>query len=367
MAASTGLDANFWKGKRVFLTGHTGFKGAWAVIWLTQMGAQVYGYSLPAPTSPSLYETAQIKSLLAGETLADICDAKTLSNAMLNFLPDMVLHMAAQPLVRYSYEAPVETYMTNVMGTIHVLEAMRLCQSIKAALVITTDKCYENFEIETGYKETDPMGGYDPYSSSKGCAELVVSAWRRSYFNAMNLPLATARAGNVVGGGDWAKDRLIPDFMRHFAEGKKVLIRNPHAIRPWQHVMEPLSGYFLLLEKLFREGIQFAEAWNFGPHDKDAKDVQFIAEQLKKNWGGNADYSFDGQQHPHEAKYLKLNIEKVLANLGWTPLLDINETLSLTCNWYKQFYLQSSSPLDVTIKQIRDYEERKRLWQQNLN
>lgn len=359
MLKINGLEPKFWAGKKVFLTGHTGFKGAWASIWLNRLGAQVYGYSLPAPTSPSVYETANVQTLLCGETIGDICDANKLTSAMMDFNPDMVLHMAAQPLVRYSYDYPVETYMTNVMGTVHVLEAMRKLKTVKSAVMVTTDKCYENYEVETGYSENSPMGGYDPYSSSKGCAELVVSAWRRSYFAKSETYIATARAGNVIGGGDWAKDRLIPDFMRHFAEGKKVLVRSPGAIRPWQHVMEPLSGYFLLLEALYQGGKEFSEAWNFGPYDKDAKDVRFIAEALVTHWGQGAAWGLDEHLHPHEAKYLKLSIEKAMNRLGWRPELGIDETLKLTCDWYKKFYQSSGSALELTLEQISNFETRK--------
>jgi len=350
----------FWKNKKIFLTGHTGFKGAWASIWLHQMGAKVFGYSQPAPTSPSLYDSAQVRELLAGETIGDICDSARLTTAMKDFAPDMVLHMAAQPLVRYSYEQPVETYMTNVMGTVHVLEAIRQTKSIKSVLIITTDKCYENFEIDSGYEESDPMGGYDPYSSSKGCAELVVAAWRRSYFAQSEVFIASARAGNVIGGGDWAQDRLIPDFMKHFNEGKKVLVRSPGAIRPWQHVMEPLSGYFLILEKLFTAGSHYASPWNFGPYEKEARNVEFIAERLTQLWGDGASWALDTtHSHPHEAKYLKLNIDKATQKLGWKPRLDINETLKLTCDWYKQFYQSKAKAYELTLEQIKNFEQRK--------
>lgn len=349
----------FWKNKKIFLTGHTGFKGAWATIWLHQLGAKVFGYSQPPPTTPSLYVSAGVKDLLAGELIGDVCDAQSLAVAMKTFAPDLVLHMAAQPLVRYSYDHPVETYMTNVMGTVHVLEAVRQTKSIKSVLVVTTDKCYENFEMETGYREQDPMGGYDPYSSSKGCAELVVSAWRRSYFTKSEIFIASARAGNVIGGGDWAKDRLIPDFMKHFSEGEKVLVRSPGAIRPWQHVMEPLSGYFLILEKLFTDGPEFGGSWNFGPFEKEARNVEFIAERLTKLWGEGASWSLDTNLHPHEAKYLKLNIEKAIHQLGWKPRLDIDETLKLTCDWYKQFYQSQSKAYELTLEQIKTYEKRK--------
>jgi CDP-glucose 4,6-dehydratase len=362
MSNLQGNDSNFWTGKKVFLTGHTGFKGSWAAIWLHSLGAKVFGYSLPAPTQPSLYQKANISNLLIGEEIGDICDSDKLGAAMLDFQPELVLHMAAQPLVRYSYDHPVETYMTNVMGTVQVLESIRRTKSVRATLVVTTDKCYENFEVQDGYKEENPMGGYDPYSSSKGCAELVVSAWRRSYFTNSETFIASARAGNVIGGGDWASDRLIPDFMKHFSVGKKVLVRSPGAIRPWQHVMEPLSGYFLLLEKLYTSGAKFAEAWNFGPHDRDARDVRFIADKLMNLWGDGASWGLDDKQHPHEAKYLKLAIDKAIYQLGWQPTFDINETLKLTCEWYKEFYKFEGRAFEVTLEQIKLYEERKKAW-----
>lgn len=354
------VDSKFWNGKKVFITGHTGFKGAWATIWLHRLGAKVFGYSLPSPTSPSLYESAKISDLLSGEKLDNICNNESLLKSMIEFQPEIVLHMAAQPLVRYSYDYPVETYMTNVMGTVFVLESVRKIESIKAALVITTDKCYENFEIQDGYSEEDRMGGYDPYSSSKGCAELVVAAWRRSFFGVNGKSIATARAGNVIGGGDWALDRLVPDFIRHFSENRRVSIRSPNAIRPWQHVLEPLSGYFKLLEKLYLEGTPFAESWNFGPLEKDARDVKFIAERLVSIWGDGASWDLDKQQHqPHEAKYLKLSITKAIKKLGWQPTLDIDEALNMTCQWYKKFYLNKDDSYQLCIEQITSFEEKK--------
>lgn len=351
------MNRDFWKNKKVFLTGHTGFKGAWASLWLHDMGAKVFGYSLSAPTEPSLYQAAGVASFVH-EKIADITQYSVLSNAMSEVQPDIVIHMAAQPLVRYSYDHPIETYNTNVMGTISVLEAVRAVKSIKSVVVVTTDKCYENVEADVAYKEIDPMGGYDPYSSSKGCAELVVSAWRRSYFGDSSSHIASVRAGNVVGGGDWAKDRLIPDFMRHFAEQKEVLVRNPNAIRPWQHVMEPLSGYFTLAEKLYVEGKGYAEAWNFGPQQMDARNVEYIANMLSKLWGEGCRWRVDKGPHPHEATYLKLNIDKSRSRLNWRPILNIDETLSLTCSWYKDFYTNKASAYDITLKQIKDYESR---------
>ena len=280
----TTVNASFWRGKKVFVTGHTGFKGGWLCLWLQQLGANVTGYALQPPTTPSLFEIAVIGRGMES-IIGDIREATTLSDAVRTAQPELVIHMAAQPLVRYSYENPIETYSTNVMGTVHLLEAIRKTQSVKAVVCVTSDKCYENREWEWGYRENDPLGGYDPYSNSKACAELVTAAYRNSYFNPdkyfeHGVAVASARAGNVIGGGDWAQDRLVPDMLRAIECGKPVLIRNPDAIRPWQHVLEPLSGYLLLAESLLTHGPANAEAWNFGPHDADAKPVRWIVDRL---------------------------------------------------------------------------------------
>lgn len=283
------IDQDFWQGKRVFLTGHTGFKGSWLSLWLNKMGAQVTGYALEPPTDPSLYQLARIDELVHS-TIADIRDIDVLTETMRRALPDIVIHMAAQPLVRDSYKIPVETYAINVMGTVHLLEAVRQCPTVRAVLNVTTDKCYENREWQWGYRENEHMGGYDPYSNSKGCSELVTSAYRNSYFNpgefdTHSVSVATARAGNVIGGGDWANDRLICDCVRALLADEEIIIRNPKAIRPWQHVLEPLSGYLLLAQRLFEDGTQFGEAWNFGPVDTDARPVEWIVNRMCELWG----------------------------------------------------------------------------------
>lgn len=347
----------FWKNRKVFLTGHTGFKGSWLSIWLHTMGAEVYGYSLPAPTIPSLFHEAGIEQLLHHE-IGNICDYNSLFAALKKAEPEIVIHMAAQPLVRESYFNPIETYGTNVMGTVHILEALRHVPSVKSTVIVTTDKCYENFERDIGYEEHEAMGGYDPYSSSKGCAELVTSAMRRSFFKSGTQAVASARAGNVVGGGDWAADRLIPDFIRSFTKNESVKIRNPYAIRPWQHVMEPLAGYLTLAESLYTHGHQYSSGWNFGPYDEDARNVEYIANKLVSLWGQNSRWTLDGEHHPHEAKYLKLNINKALKNLNWKPLFKIDECLQLTCDWYQTFYENPKSAYAMTVDQIKIYEAR---------
>lgn len=333
------MDAGFWAGQRVFLTGHTGFKGSWLTLWLKSLGAQITGFSLPPDTDPNLFTLAR-----AGEGISslfgDVRDARAIFEAMQAARPEIVIHMAAQPLVRYSYAHPVETYATNVMGTVHVLEAARQVDSIRAALIVTTDKCYENREWVWGYRENEPMGGYDPYSSSKGCAELITAAYRNSYFSPLQqgerrVAVASARAGNVIGGGDWAAERLVPDIMRAIALHETVLIRSPEAIRPWQHVLEPLSGYLLLAERLFRDGATFAEAWNFGPEDSDMKPVQWVMERLAQRWGEGARWTRDTQPQPHEAAILKLDCSKARTRLGWTPHWRLGETIDRIVDWYR--------------------------------
>jgi len=352
------VDPSFWAGKVVLLTGHTGFKGGWLSLWLQDMGAKVIGYALPAPTEPSLFAVADVADGMVGIE-ADIRDFAALSGVFAKYQPEIVIHMAAQPLVRYSYANPVETYSTNVMGTVHVLEAARLTGSVRAIVNVTSDKCYENREWAWGYRENEAMGGYDPYSNSKGCAELVAAAYRSSYFNAGNFPehgvaLASARAGNVIGGGDWAEDRLIPDIMRSIMQGKPVHIRNPHAIRPWQHVLEPLSGYLLLAQKLYFGGAAYAEAWNFGPNSEDAKPVQWIVEDLTEAWGEGASWLLDQGIHPHEAHYLKLDCSKAKAHLGWQPRWNLQQALAAIIDWYRA-YRDGQDMRELTLRQINAY------------
>ena len=347
---------SFWRGKRVFLTGHTGFKGSWLSLWLQSLGAQVHGLALAPPTTPNLFTVAQVEKGMASHTIGDIRNLATVQQAMQAAQPDIVIHMAAQPLVRLSYAEPVETYATNVMGTVHVLESARHTPSIKAIVVVTTDKCYENKEWVWGYREDEPMGGHDPYSNSKGCAELVTSAYRNSFLKNSGIAVASARAGNVIGGGDWAADRLVPDILRAFEQNEPVVIRNPHATRPWQHVLEPLAGYLTLAEYLYTEGQAFAEGWNFGPKDDDARPVQWIVEHMVKAWGQGASWQQDGGTHPHEANYLKLDISKAKARLGWQPRWPLTMALENIAAWH-QAYLNSANMHEFTLNQIQNYAQ----------
>lgn len=353
------MNPQFWQGRRVFLTGHTGFKGGWLSLWLQQLGAQVTGYALPAPTQPSLFEQARVADGMIS-LIGDIRDGAALAHAMREARPEVVIHMAAQPLVRRSYVDPVETYSTNVMGTVHLLEAVRQSPGVRAVVNVTTDKCYENKEWVWGYRENEPLGGYDPYSNSKGCAELVTSAYRNSFFNPAQhaehgVALASARAGNVIGGGDWAADRLIPDILAAFGQGQPVTIRSPHAIRPWQHVLEPLRGYLTLAEHLHDEGTAYAEAFNFGPRDSDARPVEWIVRQLAAVWGAGAAWHVDDGEHPHEATYLKLDIAKAAHRLAWRPRLDLEHALALTVDWARA--LQRNEDMRAqTLAQISSYQ-----------
>ena len=312
------IDQGFWQGKRVFLTGHTGFKGSWLSLWLVSLGAEVKGYALNPPTSPSLFNEAQVGSIIDSQ-IGDIRDQDVLYESMTSFNPDILFHMAAQPLVRYSYDAPIETYEVNVIGTAKVLEVARSCFNLKTIVNITTDKCYENDDRSKGYREDDPMGGYDPYSSSKGCAELVTSAYRRSFLQGQSIGIASVRAGNVIGGGDWADNRLIPDILTSFEKNEPVVIRNPKAIRPWQHVLEPLSGYLILAQKLYGDQKEYAEGWNFGPNDSDSKPVDWILDKMISKWP-NSSWKLDVNSNPHEANFLKLDISKAKLKLGWKPV-----------------------------------------------
>ena len=353
------VNASFWKNKQVLITGHTGFKGSWLSLWLHSMGANVIGYSLPPPTHPNLFETIQLANKITSIS-GDVRDFEHLHTVIANYKPEIIFHLAAQPLVRYSYSHPIETYATNVMGTVHLLEAVRRIGNIKVVINVTSDKCYQNREWIWGYRENEPMGGHDPYSSSKGCAELVTAAFQNAFFNATNFAqpgtaLASVRAGNVIGGGDWAEDRLIPDMIRAFMAGQPVIIRNPQAIRPWQHVLEPLSGYLLLVQKLWENGSQYAEGWNFGPDENDAKPVVWIVTHLSKIWGENVSWQADIQTtHPHEAHYLKLDCSKAKSKLGWHPKWNLETALHTTVDWYKA-YQQKQDMYPVMIDQIQTY------------
>jgi len=349
---------NFYKGRKVFITGHTGFKGSWLSILLNWLGAEVHGYALDPNTNPSLFELAGIDQIVSS-TIGDIRDYNLLSETLKKVQPEVIIHMAAQPLVRESYRNPRETYEINVMGTVNLLDISRQIGSVKAILNVTTDKCYENKEWHWGYRENEPMGGYDPYSNSKGCSELVTSSFRSSFFNPKEyknhgVALASARAGNVIGGGDWADDRLIPDFIRSITRGQKVKIRSPYAIRPWQHVLEPLSGYLTLCEKLYTAGTAFAEGWNFGPDDRDAKNVEWITKKICELWGESASFEIDTNPQPHEASYLKLDCSKAKAELDWTPIWNIETTLKSIVIWNKAF-LAGENMHTMTEKQIMDY------------
>ena len=355
------MNPDFWRGKRVLMTGHTGFKGSWLSLWLQSMDATVVGYSLAPPTNPSLFEVAEVGKGMTS-IIGDIRDLEKLRAVFAEHKPEIVIHMAAQPLVRYSYIEPVETYSTNVMGTVNLLEAVRSTGSVKAVVNVTSDKCYENREWVWGYRENEAMGGYDPYSSSKGCAELVAAAYRNSFFHPENyqqhgVAIASARAGNVIGGGDWAGDRLIPDILRAITEGRPVNIRNPHAIRPWQHVLEPLSGYLQLAQKLYEEGVSYAEGWNFGPNDEDAKPVQWIVEKLTESWGEGASWVLDGGDHPHEAHYLKLDCSKAKARLDWHPRWHLDETLGKIVDWHRA-HRDGKDMRAFSLSQIKLYARR---------
>ena len=347
------INQSFWKNKRVFITGHTGFKGSWLSLWLSSLGAKVKGYALAPATTPSLFEVARVSEKIQSE-VGDIRNLEQLRDSMVSFNPDILIHMAAQPLVRLSYKEPVDTYETNVMGTVKVLEAACSCSNLKSIVSVTTDKCYENREWVWGYREDEPMGGYDPYSSSKGCAELVTSAYRRSFMQEQGIGLASARAGNVIGGGDWAHDRLIPDILRAFEKSTPVIVRNPKSTRPWQHVLEPLSGYLMLAEKLYNAPGDYAEGWNFGPQDDDVKPVDWILDHMVSQWGDGASWKLDNAAHPHEAGFLKLDISKAKARLHWKPTWHLNETLERIIRWH-QSWINQDDMQAVCVNEIYQY------------
>lgn len=349
-----------FSGKKVLITGHTGFKGSWLSLLLHQLGADIYGYALDPPTNPSLYKEAHLDEIVKS-TIGDIRDFHKLKATINQTKPEIIIHMAAQPLVRASYKDPIETYSTNVMGTVNLFEAIRQTTGIKVVINVTTDKCYENREWHWGYRENEPMGGYDPYSNSKGCSELVTASFRNSFFNPNNyvqhgVALASARAGNVIGGGDWAADRLIPDFIRAISKGERLLIRSPYAIRPWQHVLEPLSGYLTLAAKLLTDGPAFAQAFNFGPDDNDAQNVEWITKTICELWGQNASYEIDTNPQPHEANYLKLDCSKVKAELNWQPRWNISTALLSIVEWNKA-WLNKADVREICYQQMNNYFE----------
>ena len=350
---------NIYKGKKVLLTGHTGFKGSWLTLWLKQLGAEVIGYSLEPPTNPSLFEILNLEKEII-HVIGDIRNEKRLKETFKKYKPDIVIHMAAQPLVRYSYMNPKETYETNVLGTLNVFEAVRESKTVRVVINVTSDKCYENKEWVYGYRENDPMGGYDPYSSSKGCAELLTSAYRNSFFNpenygkTHNVALASVRAGNVIGGGDWAEDRLIPDCIRALSKKETIYIRNPHATRPWQHVLEPLSGYLWLGALMWQDPTKYSEGWNFGPNDEDILTVEEIVKDVIKIWG-NGEYVVNSDNRFHEAKLLKLDISKAHFYLKWKPVYNAKKSLVETVNWYKTYFSNPEKIYDFTINQLLSY------------
>ncbi|MDF2681170.1 MAG: CDP-glucose 4,6-dehydratase [Brevibacillus sp.] len=356
------IDSSFWKNKKVLITGHTGFKGSWLCLWLHALGADITGFALAPPTAPSLYACSGVDQLVHS-IIGDIRSKEQVQEAIFQAKPDIVIHMAAQPLVRFSYLHPVDTYSVNVLGTVHVLEAVRAAVEsgvpIRAVINVTTDKCYENKEWSWGYRENDRLGGHDPYSNSKACSELVTMSYRHSFFSAATfsthkVAIASARAGNVIGGGDWALDRLIPDCIRAIGEGQKIKIRNPGAIRPWQHVLEPLRGYLMLAQKMWEQGSAFAQSWNFGPEDSDAKPVEWMVEKLCASWGESPGYELDADSIWHEAHYLKLDCSLAKSLLGWKPLWSIEQALDRIVEW-NQAYLREEDMRAVCLSQIEQY------------
>ena len=347
------MNSNFWRGRSVFLTGHTGFKGGWLALWLSHLGAKVHGFSLDVPTQPSFYNETELKSRLHSSTLGDIRDLARLTGAIKKARPSLVIHMAAQALVLESYRDPVNTFATNLLGTINVLEAVRGSETVEGFINVTTDKCYENREFSQCFTEADRLGGHDPYSSSKACAELATVAYRDSFLADQGIKLATVRAGNVIGGGDWSTDRLVPDFFRSLEDGRVLSVRSPHAVRPWQHVLEPLFGYLTLAEKLLSESGEFAEAWNFGPEELDAKPVSWVVEYLAQKVP-NVRWQVDSAPKPHEANTLTLDSTKARDKLGWFSRWTLDTALTKTLEWHQAW--QAGHPMDdLSLRQIETY------------
>ena len=349
------INLNFWKNKKVLLTGHTGFKGSWLSIWLKKLGVELVGFSKDIPTKPSLFEIAKVSEGMTSIT-GNIEDFTAIQKVLKENKPEIVIHMAAQSLVRKSYEEPINTFATNVMGTVNLLQAVKTTGNTLVLINITSDKCYENKGTEKAFSENSPMGGYDPYSSSKGCAELVTSSFRDSFFNLKEFErhgcsLSSVRSGNVIGGGDWAKDRLIPDIMNSISKRIPTQIRNTRSIRPWQFVLEPLFGYLILAQRMWEEGKEFSEPWNFGPDETDCKSVKWILEKISKEWNDGFSWKEDTKDNPHEAEMLKLDCTKAKKRLGWKTKLDVTETIEWTVNWYKE-YFKNSDMKEYTENQI---------------
>jgi CDP-glucose 4,6-dehydratase len=352
------IDRNFWKRRKVFITGHTGFKGSWLCLWLNNLGATVTGFALDPPTKPSLFEICNIGRFITS-VRGDIRDGTNLNSALSAASPEVVIHMAAQSLVRESYARPAETYEVNIIGTVNLFETVRNCKGVKAVVNVTSDKCYQNRDWLWGYRENDVLGGYDPYSNSKACAELITSSYRNSFFNPAEyrvhgIGLASARSGNVIGGGDWSADRLVPDCIKALLRGEKITVRNPDSIRPWQHVLEPLGGYLLLAQKLYENGAGYAQAWNFGPDEDDIRPVEWIVSKVCEKWGKDASYEIDKGEHPHEARYLKLDCSKARALLGWHPAWNLDTAIDKVIEWARA-YKGHKDIRKICLKQIREY------------
>ena len=345
---------DFWNGKRILITGHTGFKGSWLAFWLSSLGADVCGFALEPDTQPSLFSDLRIAEQIRS-VIGDIRELNSFEKLMVDVQPEIVFHLAAQSLVRRSYRMPVDTYSTNLMGTVHVLEAIRNVGSVKAAVIVTTDKVYENEERELGYVESDRLGGFDPYANSKACAELAVAAYRNSFYGDGGPLVATARAGNVIGGGDWSEDRLLPDVFRSLIFGDELAIRNPASVRPWQHVLDPLNGYLALAKRLFEGDLKCADAWNFGPSDEDAKEVGWILNEIKRMWDGGVTWAIADGKQPHESHLLKLDSSNARSKLQWTPKLALADAVRLTAEWYRGFK-NGEDLISLTSRQIELFE-----------